>query len=208
MWIFCQPYNLNELNTQHSEKQHGITRQCYLQLNTTDNDKTTRILKKLQHKYTCLPERPYTALYSWWWVELSPETCRVKPLRRINTTVASCWIYFTISVTQHMTQEMWTLIYTLLYNAVFWDVTSCNLVECSRRIQCLHHHKWTEEHGLNLECSSQELDNFNNQFCNPSYMKLLWLLHSSLRQFFIVPHTIMKFIDLIMYSPTSCMNQF
>jgi len=29
-------------------------------------------------------------------VELSPETCRVKPLRRINATVASCWIYFTI----------------------------------------------------------------------------------------------------------------
>jgi len=27
---------------------------------------------------------------------LSPETCRVKPLRRINTIVASCWIYFTI----------------------------------------------------------------------------------------------------------------
>ena len=47
-----------------SEKQHGITRQCYVQLNTTVNDKTTRILTKLQHKYTCLPERPYTALYS------------------------------------------------------------------------------------------------------------------------------------------------
>ena len=73
------------LNTQRSEKQHGITRQCYLQLNTTDKDKTTRILTKLQHKYTCLPERPYTALYSWWWVELSPETCRVKPLQRIKT---------------------------------------------------------------------------------------------------------------------------
>ena len=29
------------------------------------------------------------------WV-LSPETCRVKPLRRINAIVASCWIYFTI----------------------------------------------------------------------------------------------------------------
>jgi len=26
---------------------------------------------------------------------LSPETCRVKPLRRINAIVASCWIYFT-----------------------------------------------------------------------------------------------------------------
>ena len=35
-------------------------------------------------------------MYSWWWVELSPETCRVKPLRRIHTIVASCWIYFTI----------------------------------------------------------------------------------------------------------------
>jgi len=53
-------------------------------------------LTKLQHKYTCLPERPYTALYSWWWVELSPETCTVKPLRRINAIVASCWNYFTI----------------------------------------------------------------------------------------------------------------
>ena len=28
--------------------------------------------------------------------DLSPETCRVKPLRRINAIVASCWIYFTI----------------------------------------------------------------------------------------------------------------
>ena len=35
-------------------------------------------------------------MYSWWWVELSPETCRVKPLRRINAIVASCWNYFTI----------------------------------------------------------------------------------------------------------------
>ena len=86
------------INTQHSEKQHGITRQCYLQLNTTDNDKTTRILTILQHKYTCLPERPYTALYSWWWLELSPETCRVKPPRRINAIVASCWNYFTNKV--------------------------------------------------------------------------------------------------------------
>jgi hypothetical protein len=45
----------------------------------------------------CLPARPYTALYSWWWVELSPETCRIKPLRRINTIVASCWNYFTMT---------------------------------------------------------------------------------------------------------------
>ena len=28
-------------------------------------------------------------------MELSPETCRVKPLRRINAIVASCWNYFT-----------------------------------------------------------------------------------------------------------------
>ena len=31
-------------------------------------------------------------------MELSPETCRVKPLRRINAIVASCWNYFTISL--------------------------------------------------------------------------------------------------------------
>ena len=37
----------------------------------------------------------YTALYSWWWVRLSPETCRVKPLRIKNAIVASCWTYFT-----------------------------------------------------------------------------------------------------------------
>ena len=94
-WLYSTCFG-RQLNTQHSEKQHGITKQWYLQLNTTDNDKTTRILTKLQYKYTCLPERPYTALYSWWWVELSPEACRVKPLRRINAIVASCWIYFTI----------------------------------------------------------------------------------------------------------------
>ena len=29
-------------------------------------------------------------------MELSPETCRVKPLRRINAIVASSWNYFTI----------------------------------------------------------------------------------------------------------------
>ena len=36
-------------------------------------------------------------------MELSPETCRVKPLRRINAIVASCWNYFTmiIQLTQH-----------------------------------------------------------------------------------------------------------
>ena len=34
----------------------------------------------------------YTALYSWWWVRLSPETCRVKPLRIKNAIVASCII--------------------------------------------------------------------------------------------------------------------
>ena len=37
-------------------------------------------------------------MYSWWWVELSPETCRVKPLRRINAIVASCCIYFTMKI--------------------------------------------------------------------------------------------------------------
>ena len=40
----------------------------------------------------------YTALYSWWWVRLSPETCRVKPLRIKNAIVASCWTYFTTIV--------------------------------------------------------------------------------------------------------------
>jgi len=30
-------------------------------------------------------------LYSWWWVRLSPETCRVKPLRIKNAIVASWW---------------------------------------------------------------------------------------------------------------------
>ena len=29
-------------------------------------------------------------------MELSPETCRVKPFGRINAIVASCWNYFTI----------------------------------------------------------------------------------------------------------------
>ena len=37
-------------------------------------------------------------MYSWWWVELSPERCRVKPLRRINAIFASYWIYFTINL--------------------------------------------------------------------------------------------------------------
>ena len=45
---------------------------------------------------------------SWWWVELSPETCRVKPLRRIKAIVASCWIYFTI--------QIWFIIRQLVYD--------------------------------------------------------------------------------------------
>ena len=31
-------------------------------------------------------------------MELSPETCRVKPLRRINAIVAFYWIYFTVTL--------------------------------------------------------------------------------------------------------------
>ena len=49
---------------------------------------------------TCFGWQFHPSSSSWWWVEwcwveLSPETCRVKPLRRINSIVASCWIYFT-----------------------------------------------------------------------------------------------------------------
>ena len=46
-------------------------------------------------------------MYSWWWVELSPETCRVKPLRRINANVASCWIYFTINFPEIFLNDDW-----------------------------------------------------------------------------------------------------
>ena len=35
-------------------------------------------------------------MYSWWWVRLSPETCRVKAnAKNKNAIVASCWTYFT-----------------------------------------------------------------------------------------------------------------
>ena len=125
-WLYSTCFGWQSLNTQHSEKQHGITRQCYLQLNTTDNDKTTRILTNLQHKYTCLPERPYTALYSWWWVELSPETCRVKPLRRINAIVASCWNYLTTIPDDGFTwaETCWSSFYNFNY---FNDLRIYNL---------------------------------------------------------------------------------
>ena len=43
-----------------------------------------------------------------------------------------------------MTQKTWTLIYILLQNAIFWDVTSCHLLECSGRSHCLHYCQWTE----------------------------------------------------------------
>ena len=35
-------------------------------------------------------------MYSWWWVTLSPETCRLKAIaKNKNAIVASCWAYFT-----------------------------------------------------------------------------------------------------------------
>ena len=46
-------------------------------------------------------------MYSWWWVRLSPETCRVKPMRIKNAIVASCWTYFTIGHKQHMYSWWW-----------------------------------------------------------------------------------------------------
>ena len=57
-------------------------------------------------------------MYSWWWVELSPETCRVKPLRRIDAIVASCWIYFTIPNYQPYFHSV------IKYGIIFWSNSS------------------------------------------------------------------------------------
>jgi len=68
-------------------------------------------------------------MYSWWWVELSPETCKLKPLQRINAIVASCWIYFTTSrcelqVTNHMMHRK-----TWINMALYFCVNSWNVVD-------------------------------------------------------------------------------
>jgi len=55
-------------------------------------------------------------------VELSPETCRVKPLRRINAIVASCWIYFTTMESTRFTAMYYSQHYVL--HAVFTDAVS------------------------------------------------------------------------------------
>ena len=54
------------------------------------------LLLPLFYSSEIIPTRCNNCVYSSQWVELSPETCRVKPLRRINAIVASCWNYFTI----------------------------------------------------------------------------------------------------------------
>ena len=42
-------------------------------------------------------------MYSWWWVRLSPETCRVKPLRRIKTQLLH--LVELISLPRHLSQN-------------------------------------------------------------------------------------------------------
>ena len=87
-------WTTSQLNTYQTHKIARLIMKCTI--NQTFRDLKCSFRASLFHRSTCLPERPYTALYSSWWVELSPETCRVKPLRRINAIVASCWNYFTI----------------------------------------------------------------------------------------------------------------
>ena len=71
---------------------------------------------------------PYTALYSWWWVRLSPKTCRVKPLRIKNAIVASCWTYFTtIDILKFSTTQL----YYSQYRTVNHFSTCKNPVDCS-----------------------------------------------------------------------------
>ena len=36
----------------------------------------------------------YSCLCSWWWVEITPETCRSIFQKKINCNIASCWKYF------------------------------------------------------------------------------------------------------------------
>ena len=84
-------------NSTHHQKQNALYglsgRQVYLCCNFVN----ILVVLLLSVVLSCRWSQ-YTALYSWWWVELLPETCRVKPLWRINAIVASCWIYFTINL--------------------------------------------------------------------------------------------------------------
>ena len=67
------------------------------------------------------------------WV-LSPETCRVKPLRRINAIVASCWIYFTINTTifewSVVTVGEWIQSYALAHILIHPPVVQRSIRKC------------------------------------------------------------------------------
>ena len=77
-------------STTQNNKTEITNNSTTIELLTTD--KFNNNLSEPAHLWT------YTALYFWWWVRLSPETCRVKPLRIKNAIVASCWTYFTNEV--------------------------------------------------------------------------------------------------------------
>ena len=47
-------------------------------------------------------------MYSWWWVRLSPETCRVKPLRRIKTQLLHLvWLISLLYEQEHF--KLWSV---------------------------------------------------------------------------------------------------
>ena len=72
-------------------------------------------------------------MYSWWWVRLSPETCRVKPLRRIKTQLLHLvelisLLHSSISLSPQIILQQWPKLYRKIPQKAFcklskhWDV--------------------------------------------------------------------------------------
>ena len=92
-------------------------------------------------------------MYSWWWVRLLPETCRVKPLRRIKR---KCCILLDLFHYSYMCSRWWVKIPPETCRAVFQKYINCiklHLVgNISKRIYLRCKDPWTS----NTESAASE----------------------------------------------------
>ena len=105
----------------------------YLQLHTTHTDRNTTLLRtNLLMKCACLPVAIYST-YSWWWVGLSPETCRVKATAKNKPQLLHLGIIFTTKAwcTEPQILSLFT-VYLNIFLLVSW--ISCGLSSWYRMI--------------------------------------------------------------------------